>query len=226
MPTSWQADGITSKMPDDVTITFETLYDILRREKNIDELQELNKHFFIQIVDYLKEKQAILDSSTQQESLFGYEDKKQTRLQIENVKRLIKELYDLREKKIIALARDVSRTGTNLVNEKAFLEEEKIMYGKLLGTLNMFRTGVLANLLVYKVPELELKSEEPKALKRETENQSLNRLIRFIEPVSEFVGPELNSCGPFKKDDIAALPAKVAQALINRGSAELVNEEQ
>lgn len=214
-------------MADDVTITFETLYDTLRREKNIDELQEMNKEFFVQVVDYLREKQAIVENSSQQESLFGHEDKRQTRLQIDNVKRILRELYDLREKKIINLARDVSRTGTNLVNEKAFLEEEKIMYEKLLSTLNTFRVGILANLLISKPPEIMLKSEEePKTLKREIENQAVNRLLRFIEPVQEFVGPDLASFGPFKKDDIAALPAKVAQVLLNRGSAELVNEEQ
>jgi len=44
--------------------------------------------------------------------------------------------------------------------------------------------------------------------------------------VQEFVGPELNSYGPFKKDDIASLPAKVAQVLVNKGSAELLNEDK
>ncbi|MBW3012556.1 hypothetical protein KY311_05190 [Candidatus Woesearchaeota archaeon] len=212
-------------MAEEVTITFETLYDILRREKNLDELQELNPDFFMQVVDYLNEKNAILENSSEQESLFGHEDKRQTRLQLDNIKRILRELYELREKKIISLARDVSRTGANLVNEKAFLEEEKLLYQSALELLNRFRKGVLANVLIRKMPEIE--EQEPKTLKRETENQSNdNKLVRFIEPVQEFVGPDLVSFGPFKKDDVASLPSKVAKVLLNKGSAEQINGEE
>jgi DNA replication initiation complex subunit (GINS family) len=40
----------------DVKITYETLFDLLRREKNRNELQQLDPSFYLDVVSYLKEK--------------------------------------------------------------------------------------------------------------------------------------------------------------------------
>ena len=40
----------------DVVITYETLFDILRREKSRDELQELPISFFYDLMNYMNEK--------------------------------------------------------------------------------------------------------------------------------------------------------------------------
>ena len=42
----------------EVVVTFETLYDALRREKSRDDLQNLPKSFFTDVLVYLREKQS------------------------------------------------------------------------------------------------------------------------------------------------------------------------
>jgi DNA replication initiation complex subunit (GINS family) len=46
----------------EITITYETLYEVLRREKNKTELQELDPLFHTKLVKYIKEKKEILRS--------------------------------------------------------------------------------------------------------------------------------------------------------------------
>jgi DNA replication initiation complex subunit (GINS family) len=209
-------------MAEDIAITFETLYDILRREKNREELQELNISFFEDVVEYLKDKQKSAESSGK-DNLFAGDMK--TQQQIENIKRIIRDIYDIREKKIISLARDVSRTGTNLINMKALLLEEQQLYSSLLDLFDRFRKNVLHNVLLTKMPSLE--EEEPKQIKREAKTTSPGyKLVRFVEPVQQFVGPDLESVGPFKKEDMATLPDKVVQVLMTKGSIEIIEEQE
>lgn len=207
-----------------ISITFETLYDMLRREKNREDLQEMNLSFFIDVIDYLNEKQKIMDSKDPQENLFAHEDKRKTAIQIENIKRIIRDLYDIRERKIMDLARDVSRTGSsNIVNSKALLKEERQLYEQLLETFNRYRKGVLYKVLTTQKPEID---EEPKTIKREPETKQNNKqMVRFLSHVEQFMGPELITYGPFKKDDIATLPTKVVNVLTNKGSIEVINAE-
>ena len=49
--------------------------------------------------------------------------------------------------------------------------------------------------------------------------------MRFLHQVPKFVGPELEEYGPFGEEDIANLPAEVADVLINKGKAEEIREE-
>ena len=46
---------------EEIKITLETLYDILRNEKKREDLQKLNQTFFLDVVSYLKEKKILLN---------------------------------------------------------------------------------------------------------------------------------------------------------------------
>ena len=45
----------------EVNITYETLYELLKREKDMTDLQKLDSSFFNDFVDYLNEKKKMLD---------------------------------------------------------------------------------------------------------------------------------------------------------------------
>ena len=40
-------------------------------------------------------------------------------------------------------------------------------------------------------------------------------MVRFLSPIPKFVGEELETYGPFERDQISTLPAKIAKILIN-----------
>ena len=65
----------------DIVITYETLFEMFRREKNRGELQELEADFYGNVVEYLKQKQEILTNSSDS-NLFAEEEKVRTEKQV------------------------------------------------------------------------------------------------------------------------------------------------
>lgn len=130
-------------MGEEVKITYETLYDLYRREKDRAELQELPDTFFADVATYLAEKQASL--SPTQGSIFDTEAQK-SRIQIDNVRKVLKALYDRRESKIINMAMIKARTQS-IVNLQPLLDSEKDLYNSIVSILHMYRGGVLQNLI-------------------------------------------------------------------------------
>jgi len=206
-------------MERDVVITYETLYEILRREKLRAELQPLDKNFLKDVVTYLTDKQSILDSQMKKASIFSNSETQKTQKQIENIKRMIQELYEKRENKIVQLAIFSSRADEKS-DSQGMLEEEKALYEELVSLLNNFRDKILLNVLSLKTPEVQQK-EEPKELKKD--DKLNNRLIRFLHATPKFVGDDLKVYGPFEEEDVASLPLKAADILIRNGRVEDMN---
>ena len=196
-------------------ITYETIYETLRKEKYEPELQLLPPSFFNYILNYLKEKQDLVDSQKKSQNLMFSGEIEKTEKQIQNVKRLLKELYERRENKIIQLALFSSRTSTK-IDLSSLLEEEQKFYKSILVKLNNYRKGILLNLLSLKEPEID----KPKDIK--TETQESTKLVRFLKDVPKFMGEDLNIYGPFTEDDIASIPQKVASLLIKKNRAKQI----
>jgi len=194
-------------------ITYESLYEFLRNEKYKPELQKLEQTFFSDVTKYLKEKDQILISQENKDSIFAQQEIIKTKKQIENIKKILKEIYEKRELKIIQLALIQSRTGITTTNIPNMLSEEEHFYNNLLQELNTTRKNILHNLTSAKMPEIS----KPKELKT---NSDENKVIKFLIPVPKFVGTDLKTYGPFNEENIASLPDKVADLLIKNRRAE------
>lgn len=206
----------------DVIITHETLFEILKREKDKTDLVKLDNTFFTDVVNYLKEKSRVIYDKGE---LFTSDEKKNTIRQIENAKKILRGIYDIRERKIISLALDKSRTKSSLIDSSGLLFEEKLMFDKLVEIFNSFRDDIINNLLNENLPEIKqdkrdirINVEHSGDLKKET------KLVRFIHAVPKFVGKELEEYGPFEVDDMATLPAEIAELLINKERVEEIKE--
>ncbi len=149
----------------EVNITYETLFEMLRLEKNREELQKIDPEFFSHVLTYLREKLQILNASKQ--SIFGDEQQENTRRQLENVKKIIKELYEKREKKLMMMALFKSRTRTSVMDTSSILKEEQILFSQVVNVLDSFRNTMLMNLM-------ELKEVSVKAEMQQSENLSEN----------------------------------------------------
>ncbi|MBN2566836.1 DNA replication complex GINS family protein [Candidatus Woesearchaeota archaeon] len=205
-----------------ITLTFETLFELVRREKTRDELQELPEGFYGLVIQYLKEKQGIQEKTGA--------DARKSPAEIENVKRIIAELYDRREKKIVGLAMNKARTGSKSFDSKAMLDEEVALYRRVIDSLAAFRSGVLANVLSQKSPSQPPALPSPATAAGTSSDaatsgmvpaeDSLNAMVRILQPIPKFVGPDLAVYGPFVEEDVANLPREVAELLVSKGRAE------
>lgn len=206
-------------MDKDVIITYETLYEIMRREKFRPELQKLNREFFEDFIKYVQEKKSILESQQKKKSIFTSSETQKTQKQIENIKKIIKELYEKRENKIIQLAMFASRNNDNPVFHE-MLEEEREFFQELLGIINNYRRGVLQSLVEGKKPEIKEK-EKPKEIK--TEKKDSIKMVRFLQSIPKFVGTDLNIYGPFEEEEVAAVPVEVADLLTKKRKTEIIS---
>ena len=192
-------------MPETI-ITYETLYEVLRREKTRQELQILEKTFFQDIQKYLQEKNNILESQKQKSSIF-LKEVERTSKQIENVKRIIKEIHERRETKIIQMAIYASRTNAK-IELNALLPEELNFYNQIRSQLET-NQDIILNLI-------NNKKSEPKSIK--IDNNEL-KLVRFTSYIPSFVDSNLNTYGPYEPEDIANLPLKISNLLIEKEKA-------
>lgn len=209
----------------DIKITYETLYEFVRLEKSRPELQELEPTFFEDVLSYLKQKQKILDEAKYKTDIFSAAEKEKTATQIRNIKKLIKELYEKRESKIFNMAINKSRTDVNIVDTTNLLPEEKKLYECILSDLDIFRRGILYNILeltkvsvlpTRETPKIQ-RSAAPEPLKPVIKPQKLR--VKFLTNVDKFFGKELEPYGPYSSEDVKEIPNEIAEVLVNNGQA-------
>ena len=235
----------------EINITYETLFDFLRREKSREELQDLGKTFSQDVVNYLEEKRKILTEDKGTLDTFSAEEKEKTKVQLENIKKILRELYERREKKILSIALYKSREPSTLVNTSVMVEYEGDFFNKTVELLNKYRGEILMSML-YDRPKQETtpqpqkeqptekkqepeqsapgqettpqpQKEQPTEKKQELTSTQDKKKIKFLDTVSKFVGRELEVYGPFEFGDSEELPLDLADILIDKGMAEEVN---
>ena len=211
-------------MAEENIITYEKLYDLLRKEKYSQELQKVDEHFFRSVIKYLEEKTAIIEAQKGKDSIFSGEVEK-TEKQLINVKKIVKELYEKREFKIIQLALLSSRIKERDVSA-SLLPEERRLFLEALDVFNKFRSSILERVVEKQTPVVQ--EEKPKDIKREmgeTEKGKDMKMVRLLHPVPQFVANDLNVYGPFDEEDTSVLPDKTANVLIKKKRAEEIKSE-
>ena len=185
-------------------ITYNDIYEALRKERYSEQLQNLGKNFVKEVSDYLKEKKAISEKSG---DIFSDAISK-TKKQFENAISMFKELMLRRKKKLLNLAFVAAETGISKRDHENMLEFEKEVFDKIMDDLSIGDK---------KLVKL-LNGQQQEEKKR-------NKLVTFLEDTNEFIGLDGEKIGPFKKGDIANLPAEIANILIVDNKAENVEEE-
>jgi hypothetical protein len=209
----------------EVVITFESLFELLRREKYRPELQKLDENFYANALSYLKEKEAILESQETRDSIFAAEEVDKTRMQLRNVQKILKEIYEKREAKVVQLALFNSRNRSVVHNESALLPEELSIFESVKGVLDQHREGILHNLLKSSMPELPFKKEKPLKTTCEINKEERGLVkVRILAAIPEFVGPDMEVYGPFDESQVAELPKEISEVLAANRQAEIEDE--
>ncbi len=184
-------------------VTYEQLFDTLRREKSRDELQVLPRGFYAEAAAFLAEKrQAAADQ--------GLLSSQKAGIEFQNASRILRELYDRRERKVLTLAMHKTRTESAIIDREALLEEEQELFDAVVSTLQQARHAILVK-GGRPAPSVH---QEPPAVPEIVK-------VRFSAAVPKFVGKDLSVYGPFEEGQEAALPANIARILIDKGRASM-----
>jgi DNA replication initiation complex subunit (GINS family) len=220
----------------DIKITLETLYDILRNEKKREDLQKLESTFFVDVVSYLREKKILLESKQGSDELFAAGERDKLEYELRSIKRILKEIYEKREKKIIDISLNKSRTRSDIIDTSSMLIEEKDFYRMITATFDSYRRGIIGRLFNGELPTMQpseakdfKKTESPKPIEQpleegnETETPVDGKTrIKFTHPMPSFVWKDMKVYGPFDAGEEIDIFPEVANLIVRKGRAEKV----
>jgi len=186
-------------------ITYNELYDALRKERYSEQLQPIPKNFIKEVSAYLKDKKQIADKENDDFSDTILKTKKQ----FENSIAIFKELMLRRKKKILELAFIAAETGISKRDFENMLAIEKECFDSIMRSLEKGDK---------KVSEILKKADAG-------EEKPKNKMIVFIKDAEEFLDLEGNKLGPFKKGDVANLSEEISNILIVDKKAEAIDED-
>ena len=178
-----------------MVITFETIRDIQRSEKENKSLTKLQDGIFAEIAEYLKRKS----------------ERKEDFLEVENIKNIIRDIIDRREHKIVEMAIMYVRSG---IIPNNMTKEEEEFFSSLVKTIKEFRDSYYSNIISGSVKQEEIKdiAEKPEEPKKDA--------IQITEDIPEFVFN--NKVYMLKKDEIASLPQDLEEFLVKKGVAKRI----
>ncbi|NIA03886.1 MAG: hypothetical protein GWP09_00870, partial [Nitrospiraceae bacterium] len=172
----------------EIRINLETLYELLRIEKTKSEIQILPKSFYEDIIEYLETKKRDFPK-TNVETLTSVANKDYYIRQLNNLRSIIKQLFEKREKKIIELALTNTRTKSNIINN--ILPQEKELYTTISGIISKFNKEILENIMNLKQPPEKISFIKQEADKNESAKKSIS--VRFTSSLPKFLATNNNN---------------------------------
>ena len=163
-------------------LTYDTLSRIVAAERMAKTLTKLPDEFF-------EDARLYIDSKSKVSA--GKEDA----WELDNAKRLLQDLLEIRERKILTLALHFVRSG---VSPNGMVREELEFFNSVVSSLKGFQDR--KKLMVEGKPE--------------------NRwLLAMLADVPEFLDLRLRKYGPYRQGDIATVPEENAKLLVASGKA-------
>lgn len=185
-------------------ITYQEIYEALRKEKYTEALQQLPSNFLQEISDYISDKKNILS----RDSDFFSDTLRMTRKQFDNALSIVKELLVIRQRKVLNLAFVAAVTGISKRDVEALLDYEKELFDILVKQLEQ-NQKLIAEILNGKIEKKDLK----------------NLFVRFKQDVPAFLDGSGLEFGPFKRGEVANLPKEIAEILFADNKATQIEEE-
>lgn len=186
-----------------MTLTYNHLYDLVRRERGQKDLQPVPASFYDDAKTYFDELQSaiVLDPlGSKAES---------SRVQLVNSRKLLRQLYELREQKILLLSQTRCRTGSVMLDTAQMTAAEHALFEATVALLRRTRDEIHVGSELHPLPAQQEETVAPAAVS-----------VRVLADVPSFVGPQMEPYGPLSSGETVELPAPVAQLLIRKGAVE------
>ena len=187
-------------------VDYEEIYEILRKEKYGENLQQLPEKFVEDFVSFIQSKKG---SDVSEGDLLSQESVG-SRKELENALAMFKELMLRRKKKLLNLVFAAAETGIMKRDYENMFSFERDLFDKLVKAVEEGDKEL--NDLLHGNSEKSKKGEK-------------NRLLMFNQEVEEFVDMSGNAVGPFASGELVNLASEVAEVLVGGGKATFVDEE-
>ncbi len=229
----------------EVIITYETLFDILRKEKSKSELQQLPADFYGQVVGYIRELHDLVEAS----GGIAAPGSQKSLVQLRNAQKILRELYERRERKILEMALNRARTESNIVDTGTLLAQERPFYEESAAALTTNKSALLEPVLRGEAPagvtvpprgepgsgrgeqsderpeasrpSLAAAIVDPNAPTPEEVAVKESCKVKFIVAVPKFLGLHGEVHGPFEPGETATLQGKIAAVLLKKKRVEI-----
>lgn len=175
-------------------INYDEIRRIYRLEKSTLQLVEVEDDFYDSLNDFIAEQKEEYIKSLKDFSLAKARD-------FTNMKKMVEEIFSLREKKILNKALSTSRTGET--SKQNMCAQEKKTFSELLKILEKHRA------LLNEIFE----SDGKKTSKKQSEDTVK---VKVLKEVPSFVGGDMKEYGPFSAGQKVSLPNKIATLLKSR----------
>lgn len=197
-------------------INYRFLRKIQQMERSTPVLTDLDNDFYTNIQKYFLDLKNYLNSESDEHK------KKLLDEEIVNTKKIINNIYEQREKKILLTAISKARGGNP--DFKNMVDIEKKFFDSILNLINNFRNNILEK---QKTKDDKKEKQEIKKIKSENTimnnkneikivtNANLNPIIRVIKDIPNFVGTDTKNYN-LKKGDIVSLPKDMQEMLEKR----------
>jgi len=205
-------------------ITYETIRSAQRAERE-EVLQKLPDNFFESVKEWFVRKEKLKDITSL--------------LEAENANKLMEDLINRRQKKIVLAA---LRTVRGHLPPQNLTDEERKIFDEILKSLKAFKNNMNEKFKGYgKIAEEkiqdakktieEMKPPEPvtppvveETIEMKPIKPNGKHMVKILKDLPRFVGPNLKSYGPLKVGDIITLSKEMSELLINRKVAENILE--
>jgi DNA replication initiation complex subunit (GINS family) len=184
-------------------LSYNDLYEILRKEKYSEQLQPLPKSFLEQFSTYMKETRKKFSDI----SVGDFDDQVlREKKQYENAMTIFKELMLRRKRKILNLVFVAAETGIMKRDFNDMLLFERSLFERLVMSVEDADKSM---------------SESINGKPLETKN----RMIIVKEDIEKFVDMQGEVIGPFNKGNLVNIDTKVAEILVDDGKAMFVDSD-
>lgn len=172
-------------------ITFEYIRKVQREEQADAKLSKIPDDFYEKSRKYIEQKKKL-----------AKRNEGSAEMELPNLQRVLEDVYNRRETKILNQAIFATRTGIPVQN---LIKDEEKMFKQLVELLRFQREKTL-NILSKKTKE-----KEDKLVK-----------LKFTQDIPEFVGTDLKKYGPFKVGEEGEIPEDNAELMVKSENAQMV----
>lgn len=189
-------------------MNLEILRDVLRKERRVDELIELDNDFYSKAGKYIQDLEKHIKNEENENKELMLKDEKESSI------KMAQKLFERRMGKIIRLA-SLNARGLE-INEDKMTNEENDMFKSLTKELDKGR-----EIVKEKIFSRKEKTKNEGTSREENFNNSEKPLtvVKVLENFPKFVGSDERSYN-LSKEDIISLPQEDSNILIERGIVE------